>query len=151
MVEKIKQKQSPKEQRKLDWISEKGASSFLTCLPLEKLRFHLTIQEFHDAMSLRYNMPIVGETLSNMHYHVRKVDICFTQTQPCSRLHCRGTGQSMLQHSDRTKPSFNQRAGSSENSISTRDFWASMDKAFFDDRVLNSQATSDSIQSIPQT
>jgi len=171
MVEKIKQKLSPKEQRNLDWISEKGASSFLTCLPLEKLRFHLTRQEFHDAMSVRYNMPIVGDPrpetcccgerntiehalsckkggyVSLRHNRVRdyiagELDrVCYnTQIEP-----------RLLSTNGRDLPEGTITDDHARLDISTRDFWVDMDKAFFDVRVLNSQATSNSIQTIPQT
>ena len=39
---------------------EKGASSWLSCLPVDKLGFSLNKQEFQDALSLRYNWPING-------------------------------------------------------------------------------------------
>ena len=49
---------SVKEQRILDLASEKGASSWLTSLPLESCGFTLNKQEFHDAMLLRYDFRI---------------------------------------------------------------------------------------------
>ena len=49
---------SIKEQRILDLASEKGASSWLTSLPLESCGFTLNKQEFHDAMLLRYDFRI---------------------------------------------------------------------------------------------
>jgi hypothetical protein len=38
--------------------SEKGASSWLTTLPVENLGFVMNAQEFQDALCLRYNLPI---------------------------------------------------------------------------------------------
>ena len=49
---------SVKEQRIIDLASEKGASSWLTSLPLESCGFTLNKQEFHDAMLLRYDFRI---------------------------------------------------------------------------------------------
>ena len=40
----------------LELLSEKGASSWLTSLPLKEYGFLLNEQEFQDAISLRYNL-----------------------------------------------------------------------------------------------
>jgi hypothetical protein len=39
----------------MDLIQEKGASSWLTSLPIEKIYFALHKGAFHDALALRYN------------------------------------------------------------------------------------------------
>ena len=46
--------------RQIALASEKGASSWLSSLPLEDCGFVLNKQEFIDAMALRYNKPIKG-------------------------------------------------------------------------------------------
>ena len=46
------------ERLQLDLASEKGASSWLTSLPLQSFGFLLNKQEFTDALSLRYNLKI---------------------------------------------------------------------------------------------
>ena len=38
--------------------SQKGASLWLTTLPVENLGFVMNAQEFQDALCLRYNLPI---------------------------------------------------------------------------------------------
>ena len=48
------------EQRIIDLASEKGASSWLTSLPLADFGFVLNKQEFHDAILLRYNFKVKG-------------------------------------------------------------------------------------------
>ena len=44
--------------RSLLAAKEKGASSWLTCLPLQKLGYVLNKQEFRDCMALRYNWAV---------------------------------------------------------------------------------------------
>ena len=44
--------------RSLLAAKEKGASSWLTCLPLQKLGYVLNKQEFRDSMALRYNWAV---------------------------------------------------------------------------------------------
>ena len=41
--------------RSMDLAQEKGASSWLTCLPIEEFGFTLHKGAFHDALALRYN------------------------------------------------------------------------------------------------
>ena len=59
-VQNIKEKSSEEICRNLDIISQKGASSWLTALPLEEFRYTLTKQEFTDAILLLYRHPIEG-------------------------------------------------------------------------------------------
>ena len=44
--------------RSVELAKEKGASSWLTCLPLEKLGYVLNKMEFRDSIALRYGWPI---------------------------------------------------------------------------------------------
>ena len=48
------------QRRSIQLNSEKGASSWLTCLPLTDCGYYLNRQEFHDALCLRYDWPISG-------------------------------------------------------------------------------------------
>jgi len=45
-------------QRAMDLNSERGASSWLTALPLAELGFHLSKQEFWDGLHLRYDWKL---------------------------------------------------------------------------------------------
>ena len=45
-------------QRKLEQLSQPGASSWLGALPLESQGFNLTRGEFQDALALRYDKPV---------------------------------------------------------------------------------------------
>ena len=44
--------------RALDTARHKGASNWLSTLPIEWLGYSLNKQEFRDSLSLRYNWPI---------------------------------------------------------------------------------------------
>ena len=50
-----------KTQRAVDLACEKGASSWLTVIPLEDMDFDLNKREFRDAVKLRYDWPIPDE------------------------------------------------------------------------------------------
>ena len=54
MAEKIRESLSPSMQLAMDLAQEKGASSWLTALPLEEHGFSLHKSAFKDAMALRY-------------------------------------------------------------------------------------------------
>ena len=47
-----------KTQRAVDLACEKGASSWLTVIPLKDMDFDLNKWEFRDAVRLRYDWPI---------------------------------------------------------------------------------------------
>ena len=53
-AKQIREAVSPALQRAMDLASERGASSWLTVLPLEEHRFALHKQAFRDALALRY-------------------------------------------------------------------------------------------------
>ena len=57
-LKEIMSKADPLTQRSLESAKEKGASSWLTSLPLKRLGFVLNKQEFRDAIALRYNWNI---------------------------------------------------------------------------------------------
>ena len=56
--ENIRSSQEPNLQRKLEQLSEPGASSWLGALPLQEQGFNLTKGEFQDALALRYNKTV---------------------------------------------------------------------------------------------
>ena len=47
-----------KTQRAVDLACEKGASNWLTVIPLKDMDFDLNKREFRDAVRLRYDWPI---------------------------------------------------------------------------------------------
>ena len=54
------------EQRLFEEISSRGASSWLTALPLSEHGFVLNKQQFRDALLLRYNLPFEGHTYNDV-------------------------------------------------------------------------------------
>ena len=57
-LEELKVSLPVRTQRAVDLACEKGASSWLTAIPLKDLNFDLSKREFRDALSLRYDWPI---------------------------------------------------------------------------------------------
>ncbi len=77
--------------RQLNLLSEKGASSWLTSLPLKEYGFLLNKQEFQDAIALRYNL-----CLSNLDRP--KYCICGNQNTINHCLTCKKGGYVSLRH-----------------------------------------------------
>ena len=57
-LDKIKQDVSDERNKVLEAISEPGASSWLTSLPISKYGFHLDKSSFQGALCLRYNFEL---------------------------------------------------------------------------------------------
>ena len=57
-LEELKVSLPVRTQRAVDLACEKGASSWLTAIPLKDMNFDLSKREFRDAMRLRYDWPI---------------------------------------------------------------------------------------------
>ena len=57
-LEEVKAMLSDKTQRAVDLACEKGASNWLTVIPLKDMDFDLNKREFCDAVRLRYDWPI---------------------------------------------------------------------------------------------
>ena len=57
-VEELKVSLPLKTQRAVDLACEKGASSWLTAIPLKDMNFDLSKREFRDVLRLRYDWPI---------------------------------------------------------------------------------------------
>ena len=140
--------------RSLLAAKEKGASSWLTCLPLQKLGYVLNKQEFRDCMALRYNwavpdMPRVcgcgkpsnidhllschlGGYTNMRHNRLRDLiakmlkEVCYdVKTEP--HLLKVNDGDCVLPHTNKTEQA--------RLDISARGVWTSFDKSFFDVRV----------------
>ena len=171
MIGAIKSVMSPAAVRNLELLAEKGASSYLTCLPLEQFHFNLTKQEFQDSLSVRYNLPIVGQARP-------EECVCGNANTIEHALSCKRGGYVSIRHNRirdyvakelsevcydtriepplqpvnlRQLPSGTNLDDGARLDVSTRGFWTSMDLAFFDIRVYNSQARSNNLQSISQT
>ena len=57
-VESVVENALPKMKRMIELASEKGASSWLTVIPMSEMDFTLNKREFRDAIKLTYNWPI---------------------------------------------------------------------------------------------
>ena len=57
-LEEVKVSLPVRTQRAVDLACEKGASSWLTAIPLKDMNFDLSKRTFRDALRLRYNWPI---------------------------------------------------------------------------------------------
>ena len=59
-LDDLKEKASPESRRSMEVSMEKGASNWLTALPLTDHDYHLTKREFWDAVKLRYSWPLTN-------------------------------------------------------------------------------------------
>ena len=152
----------------LDLASEKGASSWLTSLPLEKFGFVLNKQEFIDAMALRYNYKISNTA---------KTCACGQDFSVNHSLICKKGGYVALRHNtirDTTAELLDEvcidvvkepmllpvngatlKKGSNlcDNArldVSARGIWSPLARAFIDVRVFHPHAPSNSNKSIAQ-
>ena len=161
-------KLSPTEQRQLDLASEKGASAWLTSLPLAEYGFLMNKQEFNDAVLLRYNFRLknVPTTCS-----------CGDRYSVDHALTCKSGGYVSMRHNKlrdltgellavagckdiKIEPQMLPLAGEQLSSgsnkselaqldVSARGVWAPLDRAFFDIRVFHPQAQSNASKTIP--
>ena len=149
---------------------EKGASNWLTAIPLEGKDFHLNKREFWDAVNLRYTWPLTrlpsrcacGDSFNLQH-----------------ALSCKKGGFVVQRHNElrdiaadllaevctdvATEPmletlsgeTFDYRGANSSNEarldVSARGFWLRHQRAFFDVRVIDPNARRYINQSLPQT
>ena len=151
--------------RQLELLSEKGASCWLTALPLKVCGFLFNKQEFHNAIALRYNL-----TLSDLDRP--KVCHCGQTNNINHCLICKLGGYVSLRHDSLLKKTAKMMAaagckdvkeepplinvtteqlpeGTSKKDgarldVSARGLWRSLDRTFIDIRVLHPQAQSNS-------
>ena len=57
-LEELKVSLPVRTQRAVDLACEKGASNWLTAIPLKDMNFNLSKREFRDALRLHYDWPI---------------------------------------------------------------------------------------------
>ena len=166
----IVQNLPPQTRRQLDLISEKGASSWLTSLPLKEYGFLLNKQEFHDAISLRYNLTlstlnrngicVCGEPNTINHCLVCKIggyvslrhNSLRDTTAELLRQVCKDVEPEpyLLPVSGAQLPTGTNTADGARLDVSARSFWSTLDRAFVDVRVLHPQAPSNCNKNIKQ-
>ena len=161
----------PSTQRQIELLSEKGASIWLSTLPLKACGYVLNKQEFFDALSLRYNLTLSTANRSSL-------CVCGEQNHINHTLTCKIGGYVSLRHNSlrdtiaellttvckdvETEPQLlpvphtlklsngTNRQDGARLDISARSFWSPLDRAFTDVRVLHPQAQSNSDKSISQ-
>jgi len=160
-AEELRSILSPQLQRAVDLNSEPGASSWLLALPLQDQGFHLTKQEFWDALHLRY-----GWTLLNTPSHC----VCGANFTADHAMICRHGGLTFIRHNElrditaqllskvcsdvsiepplqplsgeRLIPRTANQQDDARADIHARGFWRRQQSAFFDVRVFHPNAPS---------
>ena len=56
--EQVRESLPSKTERTVELVREKGASNWLTVIPIKEMNFNLNKREFRDAIKLRYNWEI---------------------------------------------------------------------------------------------
>ena len=164
----IYNKMQANEKRQLDLASEKGASSWLTSLPLAEYGFIFNKQEFNDAILLRYNFKIKN---------VAPVCVCGEKNSVNHALICKVGGYVSMRHNQlrdttaqllrshqickdvETEPHLIPLNGeilppgttttAAQLDVCARNLWTPLAKAFVDVRVFHPQAPTNSCKSIP--
>ena len=168
LQDRIKQVSSETIVRILELAAEKGASSWLTSLPLKQFGFLLNKQEFHDAICLRYDFKIKG---------MSKTCICGADYSVNHCMTCKKGGYVTLRHNslrdlsveilsevcqdvgrephllpvtgELLPPGSNTKDGARLD-VSARGIWTPLARAFLDIRVCNPQAQTNRSKSIAQ-
>ena len=145
----------------LDLASEKGASSWLSSLPLKSFGFVLNKQEFTDAIALRYNFTIKdsarkcvcgeantinhalsckrGGYVSLRHNSLRDMIAELLRTAGCKDV---TTEPPLLPVSGAHLPRGSNTSDGARLDVSARSLWNPLERAFVDVRVFNAQAPS---------
>ena len=154
--------------RLIDLSSEKGASSWLTSLPLTEYGFHLNKQHFLDAICMRYDLPISDAPRSCSCGEAYSVNHCLT---------CKSGGYVILRYTtvrDTIKDLLNEickdvcveppllpitgedlpnganKQDGARADVSALGFWLPLSRAFFDVKVTNPLAQTNKRMTIPE-
>ena len=160
-LEDLKASLPVRTQRAVDLASEKGASRWLTAVPLKDMNFDLSKREFHDALRLRYDWLIPDSP------SVYECGCSFTMDHAmiCQRrglvIQCHNEIRDleaelldMVCYDVAIKPTLQPLAGEELNrgantaadarvDVHCRGFWERQQAAFFDIRVCHLNADSD--------
>ena len=152
------------------FTSEKGASSWLSSLPLKSFGFCLNKQEFNDALALKYNFGIKdaarkcvcgsdnsinhslickrGEYVSLCHNSLRDVLAELLETAGCKDV---TTEPLLIPVNGRELPAGANKADGARLDVSARSVWNPLERAFLDVRVFHAQAPSNKALGSPTT
>ena len=162
-IKDVKTKQSPEQKRSLELLSEPGASSWLSALPIAAQGFNLNKGEFQDSLCLRYNMPLKnlpeecpctkkynvvhalnchrGGFVNARHDNIRDLE-CKLLKVVCHDVESEPHLQKM---SEKAKKSYHATAKVADDArpdIRARSFWRQGQNAFFDVMVTNADCES---------
>ena len=157
----LRERSSPHMARRIDELSRKGSSSWLTALPLTEHGFHLSKRDFWDALALRYDWPLYDTPLTCA---------CGVPFTPAHAMCCQRGGFPTIRHNEvrdlvgyllsevchsvTIEPQLAPLSGevflaASTNTaddaradVRARGFWTRAQDAFFDIRIFHSDATS---------
>ena len=160
-TETVKNRQPDDLKRKLEQISEPGASSWVGALPLSQYGFDLNRGEFQDALAMRYNKPLknlpskcpCGKKFSTTHalncsnsgfIHARHDNVRDFEAQLLKTV-CNDVEIEPPLQPVNNRSNFSRSANISQEArldVRARGFWRPGQNAFFDVRITNE--TSDS-------
>ena len=159
---------APDMQKLIELSAEKGASVWLTSLPLKDFGFRLNKQEFEDSLCMRYDLQLKD---------VPRTCACGAQYSITHSLTCKNGGFVILRHNvvrdsmaellaevckdvrveppllkvtGEILPDSTNVADGARADVSAVGFWTPMSRAFFDIVVLNPLAPSNRIKKIDQ-
>ena len=152
---------SPSHRLQLDLASEKGASSWLTALPLQTFGYSLNKQQFTDALALRYDYNIKnsarlcscgepntvnhllvckrGGYVSLRHNSLRDVMAEMLRNADCKDV---TTEPALLPVNGVQLPKSTNTAADARLDVSARSLWNPLERAFLDIRVFHPLAPS---------
>ena len=152
----------------LELSSEKGASSWLTSLPLKMYGFRLNKQEFVDAIAMRYDLKIndvskkcaCGEIYSinhcltckkggyiNIRHNVVRDTTAELLTEMCKDVR---TEPALQPVTGEVLPPGSNLSDGARSDVCALSFWSPLRRAFFDIRVFNPLAPTNWCKDIPQ-
>ena len=154
-------------QRKLEQLSQPGASSWLGALPLESQGFNLTRGEFQDALALRYDKPVkklpskcpcnqpftvthaldckLGGFVNARHDSIRDVE-CSLLKSVVQDVECEAMLQPVINRAGYQKSA--NLAKEARLDVRARGFWRKGQNAYFDVRVTNADCASQANSSL---
>ena len=154
--------------RQLDHMSRAGASSWLSARPLKESDLHLSKSDFRDLIRLRYLLPLENMPLTC---------VCGKDYTITHALTCSTGGLIIKRHNDvrdhlahllnkvcadvsiephlvqvtEDETTSTNREDAARLDIAARDFWRPSQRAFFDIRVFNANAQSNTSRNIAET
>ena len=128
-LEEVKALLPEKKRRAVDLACEKGASNWLTVIPLKDTDLDLNKREFRDAVRLRYDCPIPDDT---------SICVCGSIFTVDHAMICQRGGLVIQRHNEVR----DLQAPDARLDVHCRDFWERQRAAFFDTRVCHLNADS---------